>query len=421
MVGRATTGSSAGWRRTPRGHAQYTSVSEIFLSYRRTDSVGAAGRLFDRLAGYFGTDQVFRDIDSIEAGENFDTRIRDALRLATVVLVVIGPRWLEARSEDGIRRIDDPADYVRREIEMALSSDAAVVPLRVEGAALPAAESLPASVRALALRNDWELSDRRWDSDMRDLIAHLEQGLGIPPGDSGATQSKTLSAAALTALSGFLPNLFYLLTGPRRFLARHTRGRAADLLAAAIFLLLALLLGDIVMTAVYTPRQSLLGLYMAGVVMAALTTLVVSGPLWFAWRLVGATRHYGRLLIVLLHQVSVVQLVLFVAGAIVAGGLEMRSINSVNLAVEEAMKQPSVSAAFEVLADTLPPLFRGSEVLVASGLGIVVTIAGAIWVIRSWGAYRDAFGSSRLQSVGALLLFVLTCWAGFALFAWLAS
>ena len=223
------------------------------------------------------------------------------------------------------------------------------------------------------------------------------------------------------ALAGFLPNLFYLLTGPRRFLARHTGGRASDLLAAIIFLLLAVLLGDIVLTTVYTPRESLLDFYLAGVVMMALTTLVISAPLWFAWRLMGARLHYARLLVVLLHQVSIIQLVMFVAGAIITGGLELRSINSVDLAIDEAMKQGSVSAAFEVLADTLPPLFQGSEVLIASGLGIVVTLAGAVWVIRSWGAYRDAFGLSRGRSVGALLLFVLTCWAGFAVFGWLAS
>lgn len=393
----------------------------IFLSYRRSDSVGAAGRLFDRLAEHFGADQVFRDIDSIEAGENFEESIRNALRLATVVLVVIGPRWLEARSQDGARRIDDPADYVRREIETALSSDAAVVPLLVEGAALPAPESVPASVKALTLRNDWELSDRRWDSDTRNLIKHLEQGLGIPPGGDGAKQSNALSAVALTALAGFLPNLFYLLTGPRRYLAGRARGRASDLLAAIIFLLLAVLLADIILTTVYTPRESLLDYYLAGAVLMALTTLAISAPLWFAWRLMGATLHYARLLVVLLHQVSIVQLVAFAAGAIIAGGLELRSINSVDLVVDEAMKQASVPAALEVLANKLPSLFDGSEVLIASGLGIVVTLAGAVWVIRSWGAYRDALGLSRWRSVGALLLFVLTCWAGFAILGWLAS
>jgi hypothetical protein len=395
-------------------------VAAIFLSYRRADSVGVAGRLFDRLAEHFGAEQVFRDIDSIEAGENFEERIRDGLRLATVVLIVIGPRWLEARSEDGTRRIDDPADYVRREIEMALASDATVIPLLVEGAALPAPESMPTAVSALALRNDWELSDRRWDSDTRDLIEHLEQGLGIPPGDGG-TQSTSLSAVALQALVGFLPNLFYLLTGPRRFLARCARGRASDLLAAIIFLLLALLLGDIVLTTVYTPRSSLLDLYVASVVVMVLITLVISTPLWLAWRLMGATRHYARLLVVLLHQVSIVQLVPFVVGAIIATGVELRSMSSVRLAMDDAMKEGSASAALETLAETLEPLFQGPEVLIATGLGMMVGLAGAVWVIRSWGAYRDAFGSSRWRSIGALLLFVLTCWAGVALFGWLAS
>jgi hypothetical protein len=194
------------------------------VSYRRADSVGTVGRLFDRLSEHFGPEQVFGDIDSIEAGESFHETIRDALGLATVVLIVIGPRWLEARREDGTRRIDDPTDYVRREIEMALASGAAVVPLRVEGAALPSAESLPRSIGALALRNDWELSNRQWDRDTRDLISHLEERLGIPPLER-TRPAQSLSQVGLAALVGFLPNLFSILTQPRRFLARHSRGR----------------------------------------------------------------------------------------------------------------------------------------------------------------------------------------------------
>ena len=131
-----------------------------------------------------------------------------------------------------------------------------------------------------------------------------------------------------------------------------------------------MLLADIILTTVYTPRESLLDYYLAGAMLMALTTLAISAPLWFAWRLMGATLHYARLLVVLLHQVSIVQLVAFVAGAIIAGGLELRSINSVDLAVDEAMKQASVPAALEVLANKLPSLFDGSEVLIASGLGI---------------------------------------------------
>jgi hypothetical protein len=404
-------------------------VPEIFVSYRRTDSVGTAGRLFDRLAERFGADQVFRDIDSIGAGENFEESIRGALRLAVVVLIIIGPRWLEARRKDGTRRIDDPADYVRREIEIALSSGVAVIPLLVEGAALPAPESLPVSVRALALRNDFELSDRHWDSATRDLIRYLEEELRIPAREptstsqraEGASQPQSPGRAAVAAFTGFLPNLLSVLTQPRHFLARYTQGRAPDLLAAVIFFVLALVLSDIFMTAVYSSRESVVSFYIGMVVAVVLVTVAISAPLWLAWRLVGATRHYARLIVVLLHQVAIAHLMVYVVAAIMFAGLELHSLNSFKLALDETMKQPSASAAFKVFADRLPPLLQGREVLFASGLAMLVTLAGAVWAIRSWGAYRDALGLSRRRSIGAILLWVLACWAVFALFAWLSS
>jgi len=116
----------------------------IFVSYRRTDAAGSAGRLFDRLSQRFGSAQVFRDIESIEAGEDFEESIRDALRTATAVLVVIGPHWLDLRMPDGTRRLDDAGDYVRREVAASLASDAIVVPVLIENAAMPSAEALPA-------------------------------------------------------------------------------------------------------------------------------------------------------------------------------------------------------------------------------------------------------------------------------------
>src|SRR5690606_32211272 len=100
----------------------------IFLSYRRADAPAAAGRLYDRLARHFGAAQVFRDIDTIEAGEDFERAIEDAIAGASAVLVVIGPRWVDMR-ENGVRRLDDPADYVRREVELALEADTLLVPV----------------------------------------------------------------------------------------------------------------------------------------------------------------------------------------------------------------------------------------------------------------------------------------------------
>jgi hypothetical protein len=402
-------------------------VPEIFLSYRRADSVGTVGRLFDRLAERFGADQVFRDIDSIEAGQDFDETIRDALRLAAVVLIVIGPRWLEARREDGTRRIDDPSDYVRREIEIALSSDAEVVPVLVEGAAMPIAESLPTPVRALVRHNDWELLDRRWDRDTQDLLDHLEERFRIPvrepsraPLRPGSHQVKSLGGVALAAVAGFLPDLLSLLTHPRRFLARHARGRSSDLLAAVIFFLLTQLLSFIVLiTAIRVPQLNM-RFFASGVVAVLLMIATLSVPLWLSWQLVGATRHYSRLIGILLHQVAIVHLALTVVAAIVLTGIQLRLGNGLNLAIAEAMAQPA-SEGVARFAESFVPRIEGPEVLVATGVSLLFAAAGAVWVVRSWGAYRDAFGLSRRRSVGALVLFLAACWAVFLLFGWLVA
>jgi len=119
-------------------------MAEIFLSYRRDDSTSATGRLADALEAHFGDDRVFRDRE-IAAGENFVEAIRRSVESATVVLVVVGPHGLAATDAQGRRRLDDPGDFVRLEIELALAARAAVVPVLVEGATMPSAGDLPAS------------------------------------------------------------------------------------------------------------------------------------------------------------------------------------------------------------------------------------------------------------------------------------
>ena len=110
----------------------------IFVSYRRSDSLSATGRLADELERRFGGERVFRDLEAIEAGADFERAILDALRAATVILAVIGRAWLSAADASGTRRLDDPTDYVRREIETALSEGIDVIPVLVEGATTPA-------------------------------------------------------------------------------------------------------------------------------------------------------------------------------------------------------------------------------------------------------------------------------------------
>ena len=117
-------------------------MSSVFISYRRTDSEGYAGRIFDRLHQEFGN-QVFRDVDTIDGGTRFPDEIDKQLGICKVVLVVIGPNWLDVRDESGKRRLEDPQDWVRIEVSTALPHNVCVIPVTVGGAQLPAAKDLP--------------------------------------------------------------------------------------------------------------------------------------------------------------------------------------------------------------------------------------------------------------------------------------
>jgi hypothetical protein len=132
----------------------------VFVSYRREDSAGHAGRLYDALVARFGERSVFMDVE-LAPGIDFVRRITEAVGACDVLVVVIGPRWAAAPS-----RLDDPGDYVRLEVETALRRpDVRVVPTLVAGARMPALDELPESLRELTRRNAIELSDARWRYD----------------------------------------------------------------------------------------------------------------------------------------------------------------------------------------------------------------------------------------------------------------
>lgn len=156
-------------------------MAGIFISYRRDDALGWVGHLAQRLKESFPQAQVFHDITTIRPGEDFTVAIERALSSCQVLLALIGPRWLSAPSAEGLRRLDDPADFVRIEIATALARPILVVPVLLGGAAMPAAASLPEALRPLARRQGLELSDKRWDYDCRQLLPVLGEALGMTP------------------------------------------------------------------------------------------------------------------------------------------------------------------------------------------------------------------------------------------------
>ena len=142
----------------------------VFLSYRRSDSAGHTGRIFDRLTREFGRDHVFMDVDSIAPGTDFVDRIEEMLGASSVVLVVIGPGWLDASSTGSDRRLDDERDHVRREIEIALRSAHRVIPVCVRGSHMPGEGDLPEAVRGLGRRSAISIDDSRFDDDVTHLV-----------------------------------------------------------------------------------------------------------------------------------------------------------------------------------------------------------------------------------------------------------
>jgi len=153
-------------------------MSKLFISYRRDDSADVTGRLHDRLKGHFGDGTIFLDVDTIPFGMDFRQCIGDAVNQCDVLLAVIGDHWLEACYADGpkqgSRRLDDPHDYVRIEVESALARGIPVVPLLVGKAVMPAEAQLPVALKELAFRHAAQV---RPGSDFHGHVDRLIQGL----------------------------------------------------------------------------------------------------------------------------------------------------------------------------------------------------------------------------------------------------
>ncbi len=147
-----------------------TPSPKIFISYRRDDAPGSTGRLYDRLADSFPREALFMDVDAMVPGVDFVRELDDAVQGCDVLLAVIGRHWLDAATPSGVRRLDDPEDFVRVEVQTALKQGIRVIPVLVDGAQMPAAEELPEPLRPLARRHAVEISHSRFASDADRLV-----------------------------------------------------------------------------------------------------------------------------------------------------------------------------------------------------------------------------------------------------------
>lgn len=149
---------------------------KIFISHRHSDTQSDCHRIKSDLQKIFGKDQVFLDIENLEPGIRFAEAIERTLAQSKVVLVVIGPDWLDVTNEKGEKRLFDPKDWVRREIAASLNSTGTrVIPVLVKNAAIPREEDLPDDLKALTQLQVAEITTKRWDYDLGELVKVLEK------------------------------------------------------------------------------------------------------------------------------------------------------------------------------------------------------------------------------------------------------
>ena len=179
----------------------------VFISYRREDSGGFAGRIYDRLASRLGRENVFFDVDTIPPGRDFIDVLSERVGKCDALLAVIGKHWVLSADSENRRRLDDPQDFVRIEIEAALSRNVPVIPVLVDGAAMPQPKDLPDSLTKLLRRQAVEVSHARFNSDaerLTDALSQIEdetqrREANLPPSQAAGSEAATTTPVAAAA------------------------------------------------------------------------------------------------------------------------------------------------------------------------------------------------------------------------------
>lgn len=232
----------------------------IFISYRREDTAGHAGRIFDRLRETFGRDKVFMDVAAIEPGVDFVEAIDRAVGSCDVLLVIIGKQWLSCHDAAGRNRLDDPKDFIRLETATALRRNIRVIPVLVQGASMPGEGDLPDELKKLARRQATEISDSHWDASFGQLIETLQKLLSDaakpaqpdteetphaplpsaekrqPPAPAPLPSSpyrRTWIISAIAAMVGVLAGLLFMI-GPDKVAVPDLSGLSLDEAAARL-------------------------------------------------------------------------------------------------------------------------------------------------------------------------------------------
>ena len=182
----------------------------IFINYRKDDSSWNALALYNELQKYFSKEQIFKDFNTILPGDDFVISIDNALRKCDVLIVVIGKTWLNMKGTNGVRRLDDPDDFVRLEISTALSRNIQVIPVLFDDVPMPRPDELPENMRTLYRRQFVEIDSKRFEDDVRKLAEAIKKVLPdgiirVPPEQSYSGNYSQPSSQQKTGNTTFPP------------------------------------------------------------------------------------------------------------------------------------------------------------------------------------------------------------------------
>ena len=192
------------------------SKPHIFVSYRRNDSAYVASTITEKLVEYFGKECVFFDVDTVPLGVDFREQIELSIRKCDVVLVIIGDSWISVLEKDGSRRLDNPKDTVRIEVEIALQRDIPVIPVLVGNAIMPSKEDLPQTMQELFFRNAAEVrAGSNLQTNLDRLLMGIEKTIGITPSviNANSYRSKFRSSARILLLTGLASIITFIVLG----------------------------------------------------------------------------------------------------------------------------------------------------------------------------------------------------------------
>ena len=381
-------------------------MPRIFISYRREDSAGYAGHLYDTLCESFGRDAVFMDVDNLQPGQDFVDAIRRRLAECDVLLTIIGRRWVTATDADGRRRLDDEGDFVRLEVEAAIERQIRIIPVLVDGASMPRRQDLPASLQPLATRHAIEISDDRRAYDIDRLLHSLDPSAAAHP-SAAITPSHDRGSSQIAA--GF------------SWLAANWRWPVALLACGATWSFAGVRAWE-----KWDSIDVLLIWALSGLLASAVTTVILwlllrNKPLGFDWKkfairsALACTLIWGALaqgarstaLVAVIASIGATLAIWRTSQAHPAPAINTRTISwkaiFAGIAVWGALGFQPMAGALDELALL--------NLVIESGVALAIVVS--VWHVRRWWrSARGARSNRDLAVAFVLLLTVMLLWGG---------